>query len=107
MTDDPVKQPEASSQGAPISWSEAAQPVFANVITSYCDGSTVFLTFGYTDMPLHGPPDGVGIVRLEAVKAIPVIRLGLPLREFRDIVDTLQRHKARIDSYFSTKQDKV
>ena len=106
MTDEALTQPGAASKQEPISWTEAGSPIFANTITTYCDGATVFLTFGYVDTPLRGPSGGPGVVHLEKPTAIPVIRLALPIREFRDIVGILQRFLGNIDNYFLTKEDK-
>jgi hypothetical protein len=106
MGNEMANQPVTPAKQIPVSWAEAASPIFANTISTYCDGATVFLTFGYVDTPLHGPSGG-GVVHLDSPRAVPVVRLALPLREFRDTVGTLQRFLGSIDNYFLSKQDKA
>ena len=80
--------------------------MFANVVTAYCDGATEFLTFGYIDTPLSSPHGDSCIVEHESLKAIPAVRLALPLRDFQHVMQMLQKHMTRINDYYPTTQDK-
>jgi hypothetical protein len=100
MTEQATNQsPMSVEEAAQLIWDEAERPVFANVVTTYCDGITVFLTFGCTDAPLNAPPGAGedGIVHRESIKAIPVIRLAIPLSQFRSIANGFQGTLKKID----------
>jgi hypothetical protein len=100
MTEQATNQsPMLVEDDAKLIWDEAELPVFANVVTTYCDGVTVFLTFGCTDAPLNAPPSSGddGIVHRESIKAIPVVRLAIPLAEFRRIANGFQGTLKKID----------
>jgi hypothetical protein len=101
MTDEPNKKPDGAYKLLNVQWPDGIGPSnFANNACVVSDGTVVHVLFAQVS-----PPFFVGsekelkerIEKVTAVPAIPVIKLTIPLENFRGMVRSFSEHLEKMD----------
>lgn len=85
----------------PIEWPEIGVAMYVNQLMAQCDGRSMYLTFCQTNPPvIIGTPEEQQqqLEATKSIKAIPVVKLVIPLDVFRDMQRVVQEAMDRLDS---------
>lgn len=79
-----------------INWVDAGPAVLANNLMVQRDESTVYMTFYQISPPVILADDETSrrqeLEKLESVNALPVVKVAVPIQQFRSFVDALKGH---------------
>jgi hypothetical protein len=89
----------------PIEWPEVGVAMYANQLMAQCDGRSMYLTFCQTNPPaILGTPEEQRqkLEEIKSIKAIPIVKLMIPLDVFRDmqrvVQEAVDRSKSRVEN---------
>jgi len=101
MTDQAANKPMIATKKIPINWVEPGLAMFANNVASQSDGKAIYLTFAQISPPFLIGKDEATVKqefdKISSVSALPVVRLVIPVDDYRIIVRTLQAQLEQLD----------
>jgi hypothetical protein len=100
MPDDTAENAIGSVKMVHVQWPEPGPAIYANNLCVQYDGNSVFLTFAQVNPPLVVGKSEEETKQLcetiSSVKATPVIRLVVPMENFRKMLELIHEHMSRV-----------